>query len=101
MTVRPLEQSGRSFRVVSTSGTTAGQMAAAQAGLAVACTLADYRLPEGLRQVRDDENLPALPECPFLMLKATDSSQPTTEMMASQIHEIFGEFANHEVDGRI
>ena len=96
ITIRALEQSGRRYRVVSTSGTTAGQVAAAQAGLAVACTLADYRLPEGLRHVREDEGLPALPECPFLMFKASDPNQPATNIMATEIHDIFGNFASIE-----
>lgn len=89
ITVRALEQIGRSYRVVSTSGTTAGQLAAAQAGLAVTNTLAHYHLPEGLRHVRDEEGLPALPECPFLMLKAPDC-QPITDMMGNEILDIFG-----------
>ena len=66
--IRALEQGGRSYRVVSTSATTQGMMAAAQAGLAVTNTLADDALPEGLRHVRADEGLPELPECRYLML---------------------------------
>ncbi len=94
ITIRALEQSGRSYHVVSTSATTAGQMSAAQAGLAVANTLAHYYLPEGLRHVRDEEGLPPLPECPFLMFKAPDSHQPITDMMANEIQDIFG---NNEI----
>jgi DNA-binding transcriptional LysR family regulator len=59
--IRALEQGGRRYRVVSTSATTQGQMAAAQAGLAVTNTLADDALPEGLRQVRADEGCRSYP----------------------------------------
>lgn len=90
MTLRALEQSGRSYRIVSTSGTTQGQMAAAQAGLAIASALADDHLPEGLRTVRPDEGLPELPDCPYLMLKGRDPRQPMTDMLAAQVQDIFG-----------
>ena len=94
MVIRALEQSGRSYRVVSTSATTQGQMAAAQAGLAVTNTLADDRLPEGLRIVRADEGLPELPECRYLMLKAREPRQPATDMLAAQVHEVFSSSAD-------
>ena len=45
MVIRALEQGGRNYRIVSTSVTTQGQMAAAQAGLAVTTMLADDRCP--------------------------------------------------------
>lgn len=90
MVIRALEQRGRSYRVVSVSATTQGQMAAAQAGLAVATTLADDALPEGLRHVRGDEQLPELPECRYLMLKAREPRQPATDMLAAQVQEVFG-----------
>ncbi|MFD1984104.1 LysR substrate-binding domain-containing protein [Mesorhizobium newzealandense] len=94
MVIRALEQAGRGYRVVSTSATTQGMMAAAQAGLAVTNTLADDRLPEGLRIVRADEGLPALPECRYLMLKAREPRQPATDMLAAQVHDVFGGIAN-------
>ncbi|MCC2690492.1 MAG: LysR family transcriptional regulator [Rhizobiaceae bacterium] len=91
---RALEQAGRRYRIVSTSMTTQGQMAAAQAGLAVTNMLADDRLPEGLRVVRPDEGLPELPDSRFLMLKAREPREPATEMLAAQVHEVFGGIAN-------
>jgi DNA-binding transcriptional LysR family regulator len=90
MVMRALEQGGRNYRVVSTSTTTQGQMAAAQAGLAVTNTLADDRLAEGLRIVRADEGLPELPECRYLMLIAREPRQPATDMLAAQVSEVFG-----------
>lgn len=94
MVIRALQQAGRGYRVVSTSATTQGMMAAAQAGLAVTNTLADDSLPEGLRIVRADEGLPALPECRYLILKAREPRQPATDMLAAQVHDVFCGIAN-------
>lgn len=89
MMFQALEQNGRSYRIVSTSATTQGQMAATQAGLAVTSALADIRLIEGLRIVRPDEGLPDLPECRYLMLKARDPHQPLTDILAAQVVDVF------------
>jgi DNA-binding transcriptional LysR family regulator len=89
MAQRALEQAGRKYHTVSTSGTTAGQLAAVSAGLAVTCTLFIDRLPEGVRTVRPDEGLPPLPDTSFLLLKSRTPSQPLTDMLAAQIFEIF------------
>jgi DNA-binding transcriptional LysR family regulator len=94
MAVRALEQAGRRYRIVSTSSTVQALLAAAQAGLAVTHTLADDRLLEGLRPVRDDEGLPRLPECRYLMLKTREPSQPATDILAAQMHDVFSENAN-------
>jgi len=94
MAVRALEQAGRRYRIVSTSSTVQALLAAAQAGLAVTHTLADDRLLEGLRPVRDDEGLPRLPECRYLMLKTREPSQPATDVLAAQMHDVFSENAN-------
>ena len=90
MVIRALEQAGRRYRIVSTSPTTQGMVAAAQAGLAVTNMLADDHLPEGVRIVRPDEGLPALPECRYLMLKAREPRQPVTDMLAAQVLDVFG-----------
>jgi DNA-binding transcriptional LysR family regulator len=96
MVVRALDQAGRRYRIVSSSPTTQGMMAAAQAGLAVTNALADDQLPEGVRAVRADEGLPALPECRYLMLKARAPRQPATDMLAAQVLDVFG--ARAELD---
>jgi DNA-binding transcriptional LysR family regulator len=90
MTFQALEQAGRSYRIVSTSATTAGQLAATHAGLAVTSALADIPLQEGLRIVRPDEGLPDLPECRYLMLKAREPRQPMTDILADQVRDVFG-----------
>jgi DNA-binding transcriptional LysR family regulator len=90
MMLRALDQCGRRYRIISTSATTQGQMAAAQAGLAVTSALADDYLPEGLRTVRTGEGLPELPDCPYLLLKGRDPRQPMTDMLAAHFEEVFG-----------
>lgn len=94
MAVRALDQAGRRYRIVSTSATVQALLAAAQAGLAVTHTLADDRLLEGLRPVRDDEGLPRLPECRYLMLKAREPRQSATDILAAQMRDVFSENAN-------
>jgi DNA-binding transcriptional LysR family regulator len=89
MVIRALEQAGRKYRIVSTSGSTQALLAAAQAGLAVTNTLADDLLPPGVRHVRQDEGLPELPDGRYLMLKARDPRQPATDMLAAQVQEVF------------
>ncbi|MEX0406790.1 LysR family transcriptional regulator [Aquibium sp. LZ166] len=89
MAFKALEHAGRRYRVVSTSATTQGQTAAVQAGLAVMSALADERLPPGLRLVRSDEGLPELPDWKYLMLMARDPRQPLTDIMATQVRDVF------------
>jgi DNA-binding transcriptional LysR family regulator len=93
MIVQALEQAGRAFSIVATSGTTQAQMAAAQAGLAVTSTLADDPLPPGLRIVRLDEGLPSLPISRYFMFKGRDPRQPATDMLAVQVQDVFGQSA--------
>ena len=57
---------------------------AVAAGLAVTAMPANS-LPQGLRPVRADEGLPALPEVTLLMLKASEPRQPLTDILAAQI----------------
>jgi DNA-binding transcriptional LysR family regulator len=91
MALRTLEQSGRKHRIASTSGTTAGQVALAGAGLAVAASLQSMELPAGVRHVRPDEGLPELPEVALLMLKAREPRQPITDMLADCIREVISQ----------
>jgi len=76
-----------------------GLLAAAQAGLGVTNTLAEDPLPEGLRPVRDDEGMPQLPECHYLMLKAQEPRQPATDMLAAQVRDVFSENADQAGGG--
>lgn len=85
-----LDRAGLKYRVVNSASTTAGQFAAVSAGLAIAASMATWAMPPGLRAVHDGEGLPALPDASYLMLKARDPRQPMTDMLAAQIHEVFG-----------
>ena len=46
-------------------------------------------LPEGLRLLRPDEGLPALPEFGILMLKGRTAAQPVTDALAEHIEASF------------
>jgi len=82
-----LDRAGRRYRIAYVSGSQAGTHAPVVAGLAVTiCALSP--LPEGLRVVRPDEGLPALPEFGILMLKARRARAPT-DALAAHIEESF------------
>ena len=85
-----LDRAGRKYRIVNSASTTAGQFAAVSAGLAVAASMATWAMPPGLRALSDDEGLPSLPVASYLMVKARDPRQPMTDMLAAQIHAVFG-----------
>ena len=82
--MRALERAGRRYKIVATAGTVWSLHDAVAAGLAVTAMPANS-LPQGLRPVRADEGLPALPEVTLLMLKASEPRQPLTDILASQI----------------
>ena len=91
MVIRALEQAGRRYRIVTTTTTMHGLFAAAQAGLAMANAFAHDQLPDGLRMVRDEEGLPRLPECRYLLLQAREHrQQPATDLLAAQVRDVCG-----------
>ncbi|MFI4980896.1 MAG: LysR substrate-binding domain-containing protein, partial [Nevskiales bacterium] len=85
---RLLERAGRRFRIAYTSATLAGTHAPVLAGLAVTVSAIAW-VPEGLRTLRPDEGLPALPETGILLLKARAPRQPVTGVLAAHIAETF------------
>lgn len=87
--VSALDRCGRAYRIMSSSDSTAAQLGAVMAGLAVTAALADSVLPEGLRIVDGSEGLPALPEMRYLMVQAQDKAQPLTDLLACQIARKF------------
>ena len=93
--VEALEQAGRRYRIAYRSATQVGTHAPVLAGLAVTVSTISW-LPEGLRPVRAEEGLPALPEFGILLLKARSPRQPVTDALASYITETF---ANETVMG--
>jgi DNA-binding transcriptional LysR family regulator len=83
-----LERAGRRYRLAYTSGSQVGTHAPVIAGLAVTVSTLSW-LPDGLRPLRPDEGLPALPDFAVRMLKAQHPSQPVTDALAAHIEENF------------
>lgn len=84
-----LERAKQSYQIVATSTTTAGQLAAVSAGLAVTTTLENSNLPEGIRLVQPEEGLPDLPVIEYLMLKGRDAPAQLTDVLAEQSRLVF------------
>ncbi len=95
--LRALEGAGRRYRVAYRSATQLGTHAPVLAGLAVTVSTISW-LPEGLRPLRPEEGLPALPEFGILMLRNPDARQPVTDALASYIAETF---RSETVRGRV
>jgi hypothetical protein len=83
-TLQSLEQAGRRWRVAYSSATLAGTIAPVLAGLAVSVAT-DAWLPEGLRVMRPDEGLPALPDTGIFLVKSPEARQPVTDVLAAHI----------------
>ena len=86
--VTALTKAGLPYRVAYTSGTQVGTHSPVLAGLAVTVSTISW-LPEGLRPMRADENLPPLPDFGILLLKGRDATQPITDTLATHITEAF------------
>ncbi|MBV9786386.1 MAG: LysR family transcriptional regulator [Acidisphaera sp.] len=86
--LRALERAGRRYRVAYASATAAGTLAPVMAGLAVTISPISW-LPDGLRTVRTEEGLPALPDFGIMMLKAREPTQPVTDVLADYIADTF------------
>jgi DNA-binding transcriptional LysR family regulator len=83
-----LRDSGIRYRIAYLSGTQIGTHAPVVAGLAVTVSALTV-LPEGVRPMRPEEGLPALPEFGIMLLKARDAAQPVTDALAEHIQERF------------
>jgi DNA-binding transcriptional LysR family regulator len=92
--VTALKAAGRRYRVAYTSGSQVGTHAPVVAGLAVTVS-AQAWLPEGLRPVRPDEGLPALPDYGIVLMKARHARQPVTDALAEHIEQ------SANADGRL
>jgi DNA-binding transcriptional LysR family regulator len=86
--VRALEQAGRRYRIAYTSASQIGTHAPVLAGLAVTVSTLSW-LPEGLRAMRPEEGMPALPDFSILLIKAKRPPQPVTDALAAHIEESF------------
>jgi len=83
-----LDRAGRRYRMAYSSGCQAGTHAPVLAGLAVTVSTPTW-LPDGLRPLRADEGLPALPAFGIMLLKGRHSRQPMTDALASEIEAGF------------
>jgi DNA-binding transcriptional LysR family regulator len=83
-----LNKAGIRYRIAYLSGTQVGTHAPVLAGLAVTVSALTV-LPEGVRAMRPDEGLPALPEFGIVMLKGRNAAQPVTDALATHIEERF------------
>ncbi len=86
--VRALEGAGRRYRIAYQSATQVGTHAPVLAGLAVTVSTVSW-LPEGLRVMRPDEGLPALPAFGILLLRGPEARQPVTDALAEHIAATF------------
>jgi DNA-binding transcriptional LysR family regulator len=86
--IRALERAGRRWRMAYTSASQVGTHAPVLAGLAVTVSTISW-VPDGLRPMRADENMPELPDFGILMLKGREARQPVTDVLAAHIAETF------------
>lgn len=86
--LRALDGMGRRYRIAYRSATQLGTHAPVLAGLAVTVSTISW-LPDGLRPMRPDEGMPALPDFGILLLRNPDARQPVTDALASYIAETF------------
>ncbi len=89
MANRALQQANLNYQIVATSTTTAGQLAAVRAGIAVSTTLENDHLTDSLRLVRSDEGLPELPMIDYVMLRGRDAPARVTDILAEQARLVF------------
>ena len=83
-----LDNAGIRYRIAYLSGTQIGTHAPVLAGLAVTVSALTV-LPQGVRAMRPDEGLPALPEFGIVMLKGRTAAQPVTDALIAHIHDRF------------
>lgn len=83
-----LDRVGRTYRIAYSAGTLMGTLAPVLAGLAVTVSPTTW-LPDGLRVLRADDGMPALPEFGILLLKGAEARQPVTDALAEYIASTF------------
>ena len=87
-----LDRVGRAYRTAYSSASQLGTHAPVLAGLAVTVGPAGP-LPEGLRLMRSDEDMPPLPRYGVLLLQAKEARSPVTDALARHIADAFAEEA--------
>jgi len=83
-----LEDAGRPYRIAFQSASTAGILAAVQAGLAVT-VLAASIVPKGMQVLGEADGFPTLPETSIYLRRAAGKGSPVVEAMASYLREGF------------
>ena len=87
-----LDRAGRAYRVAYYSASQLGTHAPVLAGLAVTVGAAGP-LPDGLRPMRADEDMPPLPRYGVLLLQAQGAHSPVADALARHIADAFTEEA--------
>lgn len=82
--LRALKESERSFKIVLSSGTTATIIAAVSSGVAVS-VVEDFAMPEGLRQLREEDGLPFLGEVDLVLYRAPGHPRRPAAELAKHI----------------
>ncbi len=83
-----LDAAGTRYRIAYTSASQVGTHAPVMAGLAITVSALSW-LPEGLRAMRPDEGMPALPDFRILLLKGPHPHQPVTDALSTHIQQSF------------
>ena len=86
--LRTLRKAGIPHRITDAAISLDGIYAPVSAGRAVTVSTSQ-RLPPGLRLVRDDEGLPALPEDAVIVIKSRNAVQPHTDALTDIIRSTF------------
>lgn len=86
--LQALGEAGRPYRLAYSAASLMGTIAPVLAGLAVTVSTTAW-LPEGLRVLRPEDGMPALPHAGISLLKGADAHQPVTDALAEYISETF------------
>jgi len=86
--VTALERAGRRYRIAYTSASIMGLQAAVNAGLAVTA-ISQSIVPQGMRQLTEEEGFPALPEAPFLLHRNPESDNSIVDSLSDHIAKAF------------
>jgi DNA-binding transcriptional LysR family regulator len=86
--IERLTAAGRRFRIAYTSASQIGTLVPVMAGLAVTVAPATI-LPDELRVMGHEDNVPSLPDYRIMMTKGREARQPVTDLLADYIEETF------------
>lgn len=87
--ISSLERAGRRYRIAYTSASIMGLQAAVNAGLAVTA-ISQSIVPQGMRQLTEDEGFPTLPSASFLLHRNPESDNCIVDSLSEHITKAFG-----------